>query len=78
MLEIASFLRYIDLYLTSEWGRFYVGHPVFFFPTRNTVLHLALPVRSTMYGMQCHLSANVYRCNNTKSALSVASLVNTI
>jgi hypothetical protein len=28
MLEMASFLRYVDLYLTSEWGRFYVGHPV--------------------------------------------------
>jgi hypothetical protein len=28
MLEMASFLRYADLYLTSEWGRFYVGHPV--------------------------------------------------
>jgi hypothetical protein len=22
------FLEYVDLYLTSEWGRFYVGHPV--------------------------------------------------
>jgi hypothetical protein len=21
-------LKYVDLYLTSEWGRFYVGHPV--------------------------------------------------
>jgi hypothetical protein len=28
MLEMASFLRYVDLYLTSEWDRFYVGHPV--------------------------------------------------
>jgi hypothetical protein len=28
MLEMASFLKYVDLYLTSEWGRFYVGHPV--------------------------------------------------
>jgi hypothetical protein len=28
MLETASFLRYEDLYFTSEWGRFYVGHPV--------------------------------------------------
>jgi hypothetical protein len=28
MLEMTSFLRYVDLYLTSEWGRFYVGHPV--------------------------------------------------
>jgi hypothetical protein len=27
MLEMASFLKYVDLYLTSEWGRFYVGHP---------------------------------------------------
>jgi hypothetical protein len=25
MLEMATFLRYVDLYLTSEWGRFYVG-----------------------------------------------------
>jgi hypothetical protein len=25
MLEMASFLKYVDLYLTSEWGRFYVG-----------------------------------------------------
>jgi hypothetical protein len=28
MLETASFLKYVDLYLTSEWVRFYVGHPV--------------------------------------------------
>jgi hypothetical protein len=28
MLEMASFLKYVDLYLMSEWGRFYVGHPV--------------------------------------------------
>jgi hypothetical protein len=26
MLEMASFLKYVDLYLTSKWGRFYVGH----------------------------------------------------
>jgi hypothetical protein len=25
---MASFLKYVDLYLTSEWGRFYVGHSV--------------------------------------------------
>jgi hypothetical protein len=30
MLEMASFLKYVDLYLTSEWGRFYVGHPIDF------------------------------------------------
>jgi hypothetical protein len=28
MLEMVSFLKYVDLYLTSEWGRFYVGHPI--------------------------------------------------
>jgi hypothetical protein len=28
MLEMASFLIYVDLYLTSEWDRFYVGHSV--------------------------------------------------
>jgi hypothetical protein len=28
MMEIASFLKYVDLYLSSEWGRFYVGHSV--------------------------------------------------
>jgi hypothetical protein len=28
MLEMASFLKYVDLHLTREWGRFYVGHPV--------------------------------------------------
>jgi hypothetical protein len=28
MSEMASFLRYVDLYLTNEWGRFYVGHSV--------------------------------------------------
>jgi hypothetical protein len=28
MLEMTSFLKYIDFNLTSEWGRFYVGHPV--------------------------------------------------
>jgi hypothetical protein len=25
---MASFLKYVDLYLTSEWGRFYLGHSV--------------------------------------------------
>jgi hypothetical protein len=29
MLEMASFLKYVDLYLTSEWGRFYMGHSLF-------------------------------------------------
>jgi hypothetical protein len=28
MLEMASFLKYVDLYLTSEWGRFYEADPV--------------------------------------------------
>jgi hypothetical protein len=28
MLEMVSFLKYVDFYLTNEWGRFYVGHPV--------------------------------------------------
>jgi hypothetical protein len=28
ILEMASFLKHVDLYLTSEWGRFYVGHAV--------------------------------------------------
>jgi hypothetical protein len=28
MLEMASFLKYVDLYLTSEWDRFYVWHSV--------------------------------------------------
>jgi hypothetical protein len=27
MLEMVSFLQYVDLNLMSEWGRFYVGHP---------------------------------------------------
>jgi hypothetical protein len=26
MLEMASFLKYVDVYVMSEWGRFYVGH----------------------------------------------------
>jgi hypothetical protein len=29
MLEMTSFLKYVDLYLTSEWGRFYVGHSLY-------------------------------------------------
>jgi hypothetical protein len=28
MLEMAFFLKCIDLYLTSEWGRFYMEHSV--------------------------------------------------
>jgi hypothetical protein len=30
MLEMTSLCLYVffDLYLTSEWARFYVGHPV--------------------------------------------------
>jgi hypothetical protein len=31
MLKMASFLKYVDLYLTSECGRFYVGHSVFLY-----------------------------------------------
>jgi hypothetical protein len=30
MLEMASFLRYVDLYLASDWGQFYLGHFVLF------------------------------------------------
>jgi hypothetical protein len=37
MLEIASFLKYVDLYLTSEWGRFYVGHPVLSHEAQNAL-----------------------------------------
>jgi hypothetical protein len=29
MLEISCFFKYADLYLTSECGRFYVGHSVY-------------------------------------------------
>jgi hypothetical protein len=29
MLEMASFLKYVDLYLTSVWGRFYMGYLYF-------------------------------------------------
>jgi hypothetical protein len=32
------FLEYVDLYLTSEWGRFYVGHPVVSKLSRNKPL----------------------------------------
>jgi hypothetical protein len=32
MLEMASFLKYVDLYLTNEWGRFYIGHSVYVEP----------------------------------------------
>jgi hypothetical protein len=28
MLEMASFLKYVELHLTSEWGQFHVGHSV--------------------------------------------------
>jgi hypothetical protein len=28
MLEMASYLKYVDLDLMSEWGRFYAGHSV--------------------------------------------------
>jgi hypothetical protein len=37
MLEMDPFLKYVDLYLNSEWGRFYVGHSV---PV-NACTHLA-------------------------------------
>jgi hypothetical protein len=30
------FLEYVDLYLSSEWGRFYVGHPVVVFTLQKT------------------------------------------
>jgi hypothetical protein len=40
MLEMASFLRYVDLYLTSEWGRFYVGRLIFL--ERRLCLYLPL------------------------------------
>jgi hypothetical protein len=35
MLEMTSFLRYVDLYLTSVWGRFYVGHSVLSHKVQN-------------------------------------------
>jgi hypothetical protein len=28
MLKMSSFLRFVDLYLTSEWSRFYLRHTV--------------------------------------------------
>jgi hypothetical protein len=28
-LKVASFLKYVDLHLTSEWGLFYMGHTVY-------------------------------------------------
>jgi hypothetical protein len=30
VLEMASFLKSVDFYLTRVWGRFYVGHPVLY------------------------------------------------
>jgi hypothetical protein len=39
MLEMASFLKYVDLYLTSEWGRLYVGYTVEYLRT-SAVGHL--------------------------------------
>jgi hypothetical protein len=35
MLEMVCFPKYVDLYLTSDWGRFYVVHPIY-------ILHISL------------------------------------
>jgi hypothetical protein len=40
VLEMASILRFVDLYLTSEWGRFYAGHSVFIMKMLNLWLSL--------------------------------------
>jgi hypothetical protein len=32
---MSSFLKYVDLYLTSEWGRFYVGNAGLMLPLEN-------------------------------------------
>jgi hypothetical protein len=40
MLEMASFLKYVDLYLTSEWGRFYMGHSVLAQYDENDLLRI--------------------------------------
>jgi hypothetical protein len=40
MLEMASFLKYVDLYLTSECGPFYVGHPVFTHLHKQVLEHI--------------------------------------
>jgi hypothetical protein len=39
MLEMAFFLKYVDLYLTSEWRWFYVGHSVYI-PSPNRCLQI--------------------------------------
>jgi hypothetical protein len=53
MLEVASFLKYVDLYLTSEWGRFYVGRPVV------TLVFAAVTISGA-------ISFTVYYINNVK------------
>jgi hypothetical protein len=42
MLEMASFLKYVDLYLTSEWSRFYAGHPVLSASVKYTKEHIQI------------------------------------
>jgi hypothetical protein len=54
MLEMSSVRKYVDLYLTSEWGRFYVGHPVVYcqychvfmiMRTMRTAMYLCFPAK---------------------------------
>jgi hypothetical protein len=48
MLEMASFLKYIDLYLKSECGRFYVGHPVFLYLPSKSIQKVFASARWTV------------------------------
>jgi hypothetical protein len=38
MLEMAFLLKYVHLYLTTEWGRFYMGHTVLLQYTSTVLL----------------------------------------
>jgi hypothetical protein len=46
MLEMASFLKYVNLYLTSEWGRFHVGHSVVDYGDKYEVIFITTATES--------------------------------
>jgi hypothetical protein len=46
MLEMASFLKYVDLYITSEWGQFYLWH---------SVSSVQIPVSTTVFIRDLHI-----------------------
>jgi hypothetical protein len=70
MLEMASFLKYVDLYLTSERGRFYVGHSVYYVLIYVSLLLVTSQLVSINIFMNfCFLARSNVKINDLKATL---------